>query len=510
MAKKPKPMHVLEIPIAQVDGFPHPRNAFNTPFHILWKIHNIAVAEAQRRLDRLFRDREYWYLIRRLKKAESKDEKKAIAERLTALREKYDLAGSYCLQKYVAVQQHRYRQYFSTHQIQKEGEAVYKGVDKVLFVNGKRLHFRKASEIRSISQKDTSNGVKFNTRTGVGTWRKFTFRCHINWNDPYVAETLAYGDIAYYEIKRRMFKSGWRYYLVIVIRGHAPKKISDAERKRESLSDTGIDLGTSTLAAYSHESAELERLAPDAESYDRRIRQLQKKYDRLQCINNPENYNPDGTVRKGRKTWHRSNRMRQLRRKISTLYRKKSEYIRMCHCLLANKLIMHADHIYYEKNCFASMQRRAKKTERSEKVSVIRRKDGALQNVRKFRKKKRFGHSLALYAPALFITLLKNKCLQYDVPFDEINTSTYRASQYDPLTGEYRKPALSERFKNIEGHQVQRDLLSAYLIAHPDPSLMHADTSAVYENFSRFLKLHDACIQKMKDDGISFRQCFGF
>lgn len=99
-----------------------------------------------------------------------------------------------------------------------------------------------------------------------------------------------------------MFKSGWRYYLVIVIRGHASKKISDTERKREFLSDTGIDLGTSTLAAYSHESAVLERLAPDAESYDRRIRQLQKKYDRLQCINNPENYNPDGTVRKGRKT----------------------------------------------------------------------------------------------------------------------------------------------------------------------------------------------------------------
>lgn len=101
-------MHILEIPIAHVDGFPHPRDAFNTPFHILWKIHNIAVAEAQRRLDRLFRDREYWYLIRCLKKAESKDEKKAIAERLTALREKYNLAGSYCLQKYVAVQQHRY------------------------------------------------------------------------------------------------------------------------------------------------------------------------------------------------------------------------------------------------------------------------------------------------------------------------------------------------------------------------------------------------------------------
>ena len=510
MAKKPKPMHILEIPITQVDGFPHPRDAFDTPFHILWKIHNIAVAEAQRRLDRLFRDREYRYLIRCYKKAESKDEKKSIAERLTAVREKYDFAGRYCLQKYVAVQQHRYSQYFSSHQIQKEGETVYKGVDKVLFGSGKHLHFRKESEIRCISQKDTSNGVKFNIRTGVGTWRKFTFRCHINWDDPYVAESLAYGGIAYYEIKRRMFRSGWRYYLVIVIRGRAPKKIADADRRQGHRSDTGIDLGTSTLAAYSQESAVLERLVPDAENCDRRIRHLQKKHDRLQRINNPENYDPDGTVRKGRKTWHRSNRMCQLRREISTLYRKKSEYIRMCHCILASRIIMHADHIYYEKNSFASMQRRAKKTERSEKVAVIRRKDGTLQNVRKFRKKKRFGHSLTLHAPAMFVTLLKNKCLQYDIPFDEINTSTYRASQYDPLTGEYRKPELSERFKNIEGHPVQRDLLSAYLIAHPDPSLMHADASAVYENFSRFLKLHDACIQKMKDDGISFRQCFGF
>lgn len=182
----------------------------------------------------------------------------------------------------------------------------------------------------------------------------------------------------------------------------------------------------------------------------------------------------------------------------------------MCHNIVANKIIRLSGHIYYEKNCFYGLQKKTKQLQRSRKVIAVKQRDGTTKEVHKYKKRKRFGHSLNNHAPSALITIIKNKCGQYKIPFDEINTYTYRASQLNPVTGEYKKSPTSERIKDIEGRKVQRDLLSAYLIAHPSIDLKTADASAVYENYEHFLSVHDACVDKMKQQGISFKQCFGF
>lgn len=510
MPKEPKVMHTLVFPIYQVDGYGRPREAFDSSFRLLGHVHNVLVKEASRRLDRLYRNKEYRYLLRQYHKASGDREKRKIGRQLDRLVKQYGLKGKFFLQKYASVQQHMYRKHFSTHQIQKEGEAIYRGVEKVLYEDGRHLHYKKWSQVRSISQKERTNGVKFNIHTGIGKWGQYTFRCHIDHLDEYKATSLAFDDISYFEIKRQMFDSGWRYYLVIVFKGTAPRKIPSSKMEDANRSAGGIDLGTSTIAYVNENTAILERLAPDVVQYERKIRHLQKLYDRLQRINNPENYNSDGTIRKGRKRWYSSRRMKALQRQMLTLHRRKTAYIRMCHNMLANRIIRSSSHIYYEKNRFSSLQKRAKKAERSDRLSSIRKKDGTTIQIRKYKKKKRFGHSLNVHAPASFVTILKNKCVQYEIPFEEIHTQTYRASQYNPLSGEYRKAPLSQRMKDIGRHKVQRDLLSAYLIAHPDSELSSVDAQAVYDRFPRFLKVHDACISRMKTQGISFRQCFGF
>lgn len=510
MSENERPMYTLDIPIYQVDGVPHPHDAFDRPFYILGKIHNTLVSEAKRRIDRLYRDKEYRYLLRCYRKAATKSEQRSIVKAMNQIVDSYGLKGRFCLQKYAAVQQHKYKNYLSSHQVQKEGENIYKGIEKVLYKNGKHLHYKKWSDVRTISQKSTLNGVRFNLDTGVGRWGKYTFRCHIDWRDPYVAESLALGEVVYFTIKRRMFRSGWRYYLTIVMKGHAPKKITDLERSESNRSTVGIDLGPSTVAWCGQQKAMLERLVPNALRYEQKIRHLQKRLDGLRRMNNLEYYNEDGTINKGRKKWRRSHTMCRLQREIVVLYRKKSEYVRTSHYASVDEIVRNADHVYYEKNSFTSLQRRAKNTERSDKKSSIKRADGSTIEIKKYKKKKRFGHSIGLHSPSMFVDLLKNRCSQYGVPFDEVNTTTYRASQYDPLTGEYRKPLLSERTKDIGGHAIQRDLLSAYLIAHSDPSLLNVDAQAAYDGFNHFLKIHDTCIKDMKERGITFRQCFGF
>ena len=45
--------------------------------------------------------------------------------------------------KFVSKEQKKYKNYINSHQAQAEAEAVYKGVEKVLFEDGHHLHYRR-------------------------------------------------------------------------------------------------------------------------------------------------------------------------------------------------------------------------------------------------------------------------------------------------------------------------------------------------------------------------------
>ena len=80
---------------------------------------------------------------------------------------------------------------------------------------------------------------------------------------------------------------------------------------------------------------------------------------------------------------------------------------------------------------FSALAKRSKKTERQDKLSEVKKKDGTVKLVRKYKRKKRFGKSLNDRSPALFQTRLKQKCVQYGLAYMETDKWKYRASQYD-------------------------------------------------------------------------------
>ena len=369
-------MHVIEFAITEVENHAHPRDAFDKRFFNMWIIHNIVVKEAQRRLTALMDNKLYRALrqkYHRLKQQNEKDpELKELAALLSRMQREYRLS-KFDLEKYAQVCGRKYRNTLSSQQVQKEAARVWKGAESVLYGNGRCI------------------------------WNGLRFEAHIDRWDPYVADALL-ADVSYFEIKRRMFESGWRYYLVVVLQGAPPKKINDI--KREGATPGGIDSGPSTLAYVSEKKAILTRLAPRSEEYGKRIRHLQRENDRLLRNMNAENYNPDGTVRKGRHKWKSSSRIRKNRRLIKTLYRKKAEYIRQSHYELANQIVSDCSELYLEPMHYKALQKRSSRTERSEKTCTVQKKDGTVIAIHKYKKKKRFGKSIGDHAPAEMITLL--------------------------------------------------------------------------------------------------------
>ena len=144
---------------------------------------------------------------------------------------------------------------------------------------------------------------------------------------------------------------------------------------------------------------------------------------------------------------------------------------------------------------FRRLQKRSrKKAERSERASLVRKKDGTVRDVRKFKRKKRFGKSLNDRSPSRFLTRAKQKCRQYGSSYMEVKTKVYRASQYMHDSGLYRKVPLSQRTKEVGGHMVLRDPYSAFLLRCSNPVGTAPDRDMCEFLFPCFLKMQDALI----------------
>lgn len=489
-------------------------------FFFMNTVHNRTVAYAQNRINSLFRDTDYMSARREYgesglakKKSDQlssvqKKRKKQLSQLMKDKQVEYGLRQT-DLERYAKVLHAKYAEFVSSQQVQAEAKAVYSGVEKVLFGSGNRLHFKQVSQSDCIRQKCATNGVR------VIDWNTIKFMKHMyqtaglpdtEYMKAVRSQIVLYADVVYTSLKRIEFSTGFHYYVIITLRGEAPKKVSKCSHSNR----TGVDFGVSTIATASHDELSLEELAPESDRYERQIRHLQNLVERSMRLHNPENYNPNGTVKKGKHHWKLTRRCRMLKRMIRVLYRKQTAYIQSSHQRFINHLIQTSSEFILEPMEFAGLQKRAKNTERSDKVSTVKSKDGTVKKIHKFKRRKRYGHSIRNRSPGFMQAELKRKAEQYDIPYFEIQRNTYRASQLHHDTGEYIKPELSERFKVIDGHEVQRDLYSAFLICCTDDSLTAPDFKTCSSSFPRFVEMHDTLIENMKKRGISMKQCFGF
>ena len=119
----------------------------------------------------------------------------------------------------------------------------------------------------------------------------------------------------------------------------------------------GIDPGPSSIAYYHEQYAGLTKVAPHVELQETKTRRLQRKIDRSRRANNPDNFNADGTVKKGRLVWKTSHRYQQLVRELAEHHRCLASTRKRDHGELVNKLLQIGGTIKIEKNSYLSYQR---------------------------------------------------------------------------------------------------------------------------------------------------------
>ena len=115
----------------------------------------------------------------------------------------------------------------------------------------------------------------------------------------------------------------------------------------------------------------------------------------------------------------------------------------------------------------------------------------------KFKSKKRFGKSIGNKAPAMLITIIDRKLKYFGKKIISINTKKARASQFNHLTGEYKKKSLSKRWNCIDGYKVQRDMYSSFLIMNINKDLETYNLRKCNKRFKNFLELHKNEVKRL-------------
>lgn len=455
----------------------------NKRFEIGRKIYNSLVTVSQKRYKEMIKTRKYRNLMSMLTGNKKSD--KPILKQIDQIRKEYGLT-EYSLHADVKEMQKHFKKNVDSFTAQKIATTLWKSYDKLFYGNGKRVYYKKYGDMNSLEGKSNSTGIRLVDEHLI--WNGLNIPVVIDWNNPYEYQAMQ-SEISYCRIIKKFVRNKYKFYVQVVFKGTPPTKFNkETGEIKHSLGegDVGLDIGTSTIAISSNTDVKLLILADKVQNIEDEKRRLSRKMERSRRAANPENYNEDGTIKKqGSKKviWNKSNHYVKYQNQLKELYRKQADVRKYQHECLANYIVSLGRNIYIEQMNFAGLQKKAAKTEKNDSG--------------KFKRKKRFGKSLANRAPAMLMTIINRKLACYELELIEINTFKAKASQFNHMTGEYHKKSLSQRWNDLNGIKIQRDLYSAFLIMNISDDLESFDIEKCNDRFDNFKMLHDIEIQRL-------------
>ena len=389
----------------------------------------------------------------------------------------------------------------------KLSDNVWSAWNKVLYdYKAKRVSFKKYGELNSFGCGKKTNGsrkkrfsgmelylermvvaIKLNSRTGKNAKFITLPILHNPEHAEYEMWALkgGYDSVKVLTVVRRLVRGQYKYYLQMSIEGEKPQK-----GRTLGKGNVGIDLGPTTVAVSGENVVSIDKLASKCDNIQEEITRLSRKIDRSRRANNPQNFNEDGTIKRGIKlVWNDSKRYKELRRELAELRRKQAAIRKQQHIECANTLLKEGDTFIVENNQISGWTTRVKETKVNEKTGKIQ-------------KKKRFGKSVANHAPSMFVSILENKVKSLGGEVVKVDTKN-AASQYDFTDGSFTKHELKERNVTLSnGDTHQRDMLAAFNLQHLkyyETEKKQYDTEAMAADYERFCQLEQEEILRYKN-----------
>lgn len=435
-------------------------------------------------------------------------EKDRVMKQIFDMQTEYGLF-EYSMHEYIKPMRAHFGNKVNVNVAQKTATRAWNTFRNKLKGEAKKVCFVSKGEFLSFEGKNNTTGWRYGNRKIV--YKNYRIPLSVKENDNYMQEVLSSIEnkdtftfvngkgekvtsnynVKYVRIIRKIIRGKERYFAQLICQGYPPIK-KDKEGKVKypiGKGRVGGDIGTSTMAFSSKNKVSLFNLGEQIKQIDnvqRKIRLLQRKLERSRRSMNPQHFDEQGRINKGRKKWAYSKRYQKNKNNLQELHRKLALYRKLSHQYMANRIKTFGHEFYVEKMNIRGLQKRAKETKISEKTG-------------KFQKKKRFGKSIANRAPSSFISILKQKVSSNDGSFDEVNTISFKASQYDHKSDICEKKRLKERWHKFQdGTKVQRDLYAAFLLQNSNKNKKTTNQKLCEKAYEKFKKMHDKEIERIE------------
>jgi hypothetical protein len=277
----------------------------------------------------------------------NKPERKVLIKRA---RERYEFSD-YAIQSYGTRIRHSWiGKHIDAHTGQKIATRAFNAAEKVLFGKAKKVRFKGKHQFDSVESKSNAAGIRW--KGDRVEWSGLKLPALIISNDPVILHGLN-SKVKYVRLVRRKVSGRNRFYAQLICEGKPFIKPKNALGH----GDVGLDLGPSTIAIVADDESHLKQFASELEFDAARVRRLQRKMDRSRRANNPDNFNADGTAKKGCKRWNSSKTYLKIRNSKANLERKLTAHRKSLHGELVNDILRTGDVFKLEKLSYKAFQK---------------------------------------------------------------------------------------------------------------------------------------------------------
>jgi hypothetical protein len=319
------------------------------------------------------------------------------------------------------------------HVAQKLGTRAFRTARRVLSREARKVRFKGKNQLDTVEGKSNEAGIRWQNCCVV--WKGLVLPAVIAPEDEVIRHALSCR-VKYVRLVRRKINGRNRFCAQLILEGTPYQKPKNASGE----GIVGIDAGPSTFARVNSREARLDRFCEELAKREAEIRRLQRKLDRSRRANNPENYNPDGTVKKGPKGWKKSRACLRTQARLAEIWRKLAAHRKALHGKMVNETLRMGSVFKFEELSYRALQRM-------------------------------FGKSVNTRAPGRFVRELARKAesaggkvLAFPTRLKVKGTGEYIGLSSYCICGKREKKPLSERWHVCScGVRCQRDLYSAYL-----------------------------------------------
>lgn len=293
------------------------------------------------------------------------------------------------------------------------GNPMWAAFEKLLYGNGNKVSFKKCDDPITLVS-DNRSGIRF-LQDNDGRYyvlcsnrnaKAKPVKLYVKGPNTTYDRKMLDSNIKLVRIIKKIEKGHRKYYCQLTVDKSPYIKLDSEGNPKHPVGkgDVGIAIWREMLCAVSSQKILYINMAPDVELFSAERDLLSKELEHLRRVNNPENYNEDGTVKKGiigedgkrhRLYWKESNHYRKVKAELKELYRKHNVDKKLLQNKIVLELLSMGDTFHFADTSFLTM-----KPEWDE--------ENPLSNS-EYKIKKQRRKSIQEYAPAMLLTKLDMK-----------------------------------------------------------------------------------------------------